>query len=189
MRLEIATPPASEPLTLAEAKAHLRVEPDFNRDDDLINRQLETARIKVESIAKQAFVNTTLDLYLDRWPCSRAIEVPVCPLVSVSTVAYIDADDVEQTLSSSLYRVSAGKPGSLALKRSASWPTAPVQPDAIRVRYVAGYGVTGDDVPSNIKDAILLVLANLYENRGESDAALSRTVRDLVAPSYCGRRP
>lgn len=188
MRLVVVTPPAAEPLTLAEAKEHLRVEADFTRDDDVISRQLTTARIKVESLARQSLVTTTYDLYLDGWPCGRTIDFPVGPLVSVSTVVYLDADDAEQTLSSSAYRVSTGLPGSLSLKRSESWPTAPVQSDAIRVRFVAGYGAAAA-VPTNLKDAILLVLANLYENRGESDAALSRTVRDLVAPSYCGRRP
>lgn len=205
MRLELVTAPAVEPLTLAEAKEHLRVETDFTKDDNLITNKIKTAREKVESMAKQSLINTTFDFFLDGWPGTRVyrdrvpdgpgrywgrvIELPVCPLVSVTTITYLDASDTEQTLSPSTYRVSTGKPGIITLKRSESWPTAPIQTDAIRVRYVAGYGATGASVPSCLKDAMLYALGCLYENRGEEDAAMSRIVRDLIAPALCGRRP
>lgn len=198
MRLDIVSPPAAEPVSLAEAKGHLRVDLDFDADDDLISRQIQSARIKCEAYARQAFVTTGFELYLDGFPIrygfhatalarQNVIELGVCPLIAVESITYLDDDDVEQTLDPSTYRVLPGKPGAIQLRRLETWPSCPPQLDAVCVRFTAGYGAAAD-VPAPAKDAILITLANPYANRGEEPTELSGVAKDLLHSIMMRRR-
>lgn len=158
------TPPAEEPITLAEAKVHCHV--DGSDEDSLLTGLIVAARELCELRARRAFVTQTLERHLECWPASTGIYVPKAPLVSVTSVKYIDSDSVEQTVSSSDYIVDiASQPGRVVLKRNVSWPSAELQVGgAVRVRYVAGYGAASA-VPARYKQAIRLLVGHWYENR------------------------
>lgn len=177
MALVLVSPPAVEPVTLAEAKLHLRV--DHAEEDALISGQILAARVDCESATGLVFVQQTWDLVLDRFPCE--IRPPIAPLLSVSAITYLDGDGVSRTLAGSSYRVDAdSKPGRITPAHGTAWPgTYPVT-GAVRVRFVAGFPDDGNsppdlaaNVPQPIKQAILLLVGHWYENRSEVVAEAS----------------
>ena len=174
----VTVQPAEEPITLTEAKLHLRV--DYDEDDALIEALIMAARERAEGHMWRALITQTLNVRLDSWPCHEFLFLPRPRLQSVSSVQYTDDLGATATFASSNYIVStASEPGVIALKDNAEWPTATLQViDGISVTYVAGYGVAAD-VPAIIKQALLLTVGHWYENRedvlagaGMSGAAL-----------------
>jgi hypothetical protein len=203
VRTELVTPPAEEPVSLAEAKLHLRVE--ISDDDALISALIKAARSKCETEQGRAYVAQTRDLYLDYFPwfgpglpygvpvlevaganptspfgLGGIIMIPRPPLLSVTSITYTDPSGTLQTLDPSHYEVSAGTPGRVAPVPGLAWPSARVQLDAVKVRYTCGWA-TADDVPDSIKVAIKLLLTHLYENRGDTNEELPGAVKALLA--------
>ena len=173
--LKIVTEPTAEPITTAEAKAHLRV--DIADDDTLIAALVKAARRWCEEATNRAFVTQTWDLRLDHFPgwgswrgpyadlASVEILVPISPLASVTSITYVDTDGTSQTLATAKYTVdSASEPARIVPAYGESWPDTRDVPNAVTVRFVAGYGAA-TAVPERIKAAIKLMVASLYENR------------------------
>lgn len=165
MALKIYAAPEVEPVSLTEAKLHLRV--DITDDDALITMLIQSARETVEAITRRALISQTWDMTLDDWPESDAIEVPLPPLQSVTSITYVDEDGNSATVSASDYSVdTTSDPGRIVLDADASWPSVSLRPaNGVTVRFVAGYGAAGSDVPAAIRSAILLLVGHLYENR------------------------
>lgn len=164
MGLKLITPPATEPVTLAEAKLHLRV--DITDDDALITDIITAAREYVETTTRRQFVTATWEYRMDGFPSSGGdIELPRPPLASVSTVKYNDSDGNQQTLSTAEYDVNIDAVvGHVTPAYGKTWPEHRVETDSIQVQYVAGYGAASA-VPSSIKSAIFLMIGHLYEHR------------------------
>lgn len=165
MALRLITPPAIEPVSLEEAKAHLRV--DHDEDDDLIDLFISAARGNLDARdgwLGRAICTQTWELSLDSFPV-REVQLPFAPLQSIVSVKYDDAAAVEQTVSAGDYQHDVtSEPGRLVLGPDSSWPSINDTVNAVRIRYVAGYGVAVD-VPAPIRAAILLMVGDLYENR------------------------
>lgn len=177
MRLKLKTAPTIEPITLKEAKEHLRV--DLDDDDFLITALIETARLLIEKRTGRALITQTWQLILDE--DTEEIELPYPPLQSVSSVKYIKDDGTEATASSSLYDVdtSQNSPGRIKLKNGCSWPTHRDFASFI-IEYVVGYGDAADDVPETLKQAILQTVAHLYENRESQE--IPEGIHALIFP-------
>ena len=156
------TTPALEPVSLDEAKSHLRVEDAA--EDGLINTIIAAARSQAESYTGRALVTQVWEMALDgfRW----WIDVPRSPLQAVESVSYIDGDGVLQILDASAYRVdNRREPGRITPAFGTRWPRARDVTDAVTVRFRAGYGDLGTDVPADIRQAILLIVGRLYAIR------------------------
>jgi len=164
MGLMLVTPPAEEPVSLADAKAHLRV--DISDDDALIATLIKAARELFENYTRRALVTQTWDLVLDAFPAERELELPRPPLQSVTSITYKEADGSVQTFPTSEYVVdTSGMFGRVVLKSASTWPSVQLWPaGAVTVRFVAGYG-GASGVPQAAKHAILLMVAYWYENR------------------------
>jgi uncharacterized phiE125 gp8 family phage protein len=177
--LTTVTPPATEPISLADAKTHLRVEHDA--DDTYITALIAAARQNAESHLWRTLITTTYDLQLQAWPADDVINLPRAPLQSVTSVIYTDTAGNSSTLDASTYHVStAGAPGRITLAHGASWPSDDLRTaDAIVVRFVAGYGDSSTDVPQPIVQAMLLQIGDLYENR--ENTVIGSGVRQLDA--------
>jgi uncharacterized phiE125 gp8 family phage protein len=181
--LETLVPPASEPVTLAEAKNHLRV--DGNDDDALITRLIGAARRWCESFQGRAWVTRTYRLRLERFP-KGPIVLPFPPLQAVSAIRYTRADGIEITIPSASYSALTGEPASVVPLQA--WPTEALAPGLpVSVEFVAGYGDAAA-VPEDAKAALLLILGGLYENREDETVArevphaLSMGARALLWP-------
>jgi uncharacterized phiE125 gp8 family phage protein len=171
MPLSLTTPPAVEPVSLADAKAHLKI--DTTDDDALIARVIAAARARAEWHTGRALVTQSWTLWLDCWPLAGTIEIPLPPLQSVTAVTTYARDDSAAVLSAALYTVDAASaPARLALKPGAAPPTDLRAINGIGIAFTAGYGDSADDVPALLTQAILSLVAFLYENRGEAPAEL-----------------
>jgi len=167
MGLRLITPPAEEPVTLAEAKAQLRLEHAL--DDTTVTALISTARQYVELATWRALVTQTWELSLDGFPvwsvtCPREIQLPKGDVQSVTSVKYDDPAGVEQTFPASSYIVDGYPPARVVLKRVANWPATNFEALSVRVRYVAGYGAASA-VPGPLKQATLLLVSQMYEHR------------------------
>jgi len=101
MKYAVTIPPASEPVTLQEAKDHLRV--TGSDEDTLISALISAARVKAEEECGYAIVTQTLSAWWDEWPTSNTLCLPIYPAAAVSDIRYTDEDGVVQTLSDSDY--------------------------------------------------------------------------------------
>ena len=175
--LTLQTAPSEEPLTTAEAKSHLRV--DFTDDDTLIDALVVAAREYGEGFTGRAFVTQTWDYFADRFPADNgAIYLPRPTLQSVTTLKYVDTDGTQQTLASSKYRVDINsEPGRVTPAYGEEWPSIRPVTNAVEVRFKAGYGDAGTDVPDQIKQAILFLVGHMYEHR---EAVITGTIVSKV---------
>lgn len=184
--LRVTVAPTVEPVTLEEAKLHLRVDDDNTTEDDLIESLITVAREHAEAFTNRAFLQQTLRMKMDEFPC--VIQLPRPQLISVSSIQYVDTAGVTQTLSASLYRVdSDSDPARITPAYGQSWPSTQDITGAVTVTYVAGYGAAATAVPTGIRQAILMLIGTLYENRediiaGVSAMELPLTSRVLLQP-------
>ena len=165
----VKTPPATEPVSLSEAKAHLRV--DGTDEDALITALITAARQKVEDWLGRALITQTLVYMRDEWPEGDEMALPGGQLLSLVSVKYKDSAGAEYTFGD-VVADTQSIPGRIVLDYGCLWPTSvtlhPVNP--ICVEYTAGYGATAASVPAKIKQAILLLVGELYRNREETTA-------------------
>lgn len=189
--LTLVTAPASEPLSLAEAKAHLRIE--SADDDSLISALIAAARQAAEAHMRRALITQTWRLTLDGFPAAprpwwdgerqgadmpgastsghgSVIEMPRPPLVSVTSVtAYDDADNATVASASSYFVDADAEPGRVVLRSGQTWPVAGRVANGVEVLFVAGYGAASA-VPQAIRQGMLMLIGALFENR-EAEAA------------------
>ncbi len=164
MALKLITAPATEPVTLTEAK--LQIRQDGSDEDALITGLIATVRSHVETITRRALITQTWELVLDQFPAEDEMEIPLPPLQSVTSLKYKDDAGVENTFALSNYYVDVDSlPGRLVLLTGITWPSTTLYAaNAIRTRFVAGYAAAAN-VPAPIKQAILLLVGHYYENR------------------------
>ena len=176
MALVLTQAPATEPLTLAEAKLHMRVE--VADDDALITSLITAARQWCEAFQGRAYITQTWQLWLDKWPKGDAISIPRPPLQSVTSIKYYGADGAEYVMPAADYLVDTkSEPGRIVLGYGKTWPSVTLRPaGAIAIEFVAGYG-NADAVPQRVKQAILLLVASWYQNR---EAVITGTVSKEV---------
>ena len=161
MKTELVTAPTSYPVTLIEAMNHLRVMPG---DDGIyIVDLIKVATEYVEDMCSNRFVEQTWNVYLDEFPEDSFITLPFGKVMSVTSLKYTDYEGSETTWDSSNYSVDTiDSPGNLDLAYGKSWPSVTLQPvNGIVIEFVTGYST----VPYKIKQAILLYISHLFENR------------------------
>lgn len=170
-RQKLVTGPASEPVTLTEAKSHLRV--TTTDDDTLIGTMIQAAREQVEAYLSKALLTQTRALVLDYgWPASGEIHLPRPPVQSVSSISYLDVDGNPQTWSSSNYQVVGARATPDADASDChvipaygkSYPSVRPIPECVTVTYVAGWASAGA-IPRKILNGLLILIADMYENR------------------------
>ena len=174
MGLALVTPAATEPVSTSEAKAHLRVD---TSDEDTLIASYVSAAVKYIETQTGPLITQTWDYKVNReWPLVDnyySIYLPFSPVQSVTSVSYVDIDGNTQTLSAGLYQTVLSAPNPYLTKAyNQDWPQIRDIPDAITVRFVAGY-TNAAAVPAPIKSAILLMVGRLYEHREEVIAGVS----------------
>lgn len=167
MQIKRISGPALEPVTLTEAKEHLRVL--HNTEDVLIGRAIKAAREHVEGETGRSLITQTWKQWLPAFPRAGVIELLKPPLQSVTAIRYLDAAGVQQTLATSVYSVQpAGLLGWVQRRAGQAWPVTAADPSAVEIEFVAGYGANPADVPESIRNAVLLLVEHMYHNRGET---------------------
>jgi len=162
--LSLVTEPAEEPISLEEAKAHLRV--DFTDDDAYISALIVATRMIAEERTYRALITQTWDYILDDFPPGTVIKMRKPKLQSVTSVNYTDSAGIEHIMPPSDYVVDAkSNIGRIFLGFSKIWPVAILQPaSAVRIRFVTGYG-NATAVPEPLKQAMKYLISQWYEVR------------------------
>lgn len=180
--VRIITPVATEPITIAEVRQHLRL-PENSTEDALLMSLITTARSFCENYTRRALAEQTLEAYLDRFPVSGVIVLPCPPLRSVIEIGYKDSTGEESILPTADYLVDADyEPGRVLPAYGTIWPVfTPYPTSPIRIRFVAGYW----ELPVSIRLAMLLLIGHWYENReatGTASSVIDFSVHALLAP-------
>lgn len=188
--LFVKTPPAVEPISLVEAKNHLRV--DISDDDALIQNKIRAARTNLERVYDYAFITQSLVTGRDYFPGMFGIGYGPTPgwwlgstwmsqydlqelrygfirlrgpVQSITSVTYLDTTGAQQTWASSNYVVDTDSvPGRLSLALGKTFPTTGPLLGAVKIEHVSG-NLTPEVVPDDAKDALKLFLGHLYEHR------------------------
>jgi uncharacterized phiE125 gp8 family phage protein len=158
---KVVTPATSNIMTTSDVKSHLKV--DTTADDTLISNLLVACTNSAQEYTNRFFMATTLDMFADTWEeISTLLKSPV---TSVTHIKYYDSNDSQQTLDGTVYGVDAASmPTRIFLKPNQSFPNLSERKNAIEVRYVVG-AASVLDVDDAIKQAVLLQIGNLYQNR------------------------
>lgn len=178
----LLTGPAVEPLSLAEAKAFLRVE--HADDDDLIAALAVGSRIHVETQTRRALITQRWRLSFDGWPEDGRIAIRPGPLQDIAAARVLDFDGDAHAVDLLSFVPDRGA-SALAFA-----PWAMPQPGrlaaGIELDVTVGYGDAGSDVPEPLRQAVRLLAAHWYENRGLAAigtvTVLPSTVAALIAP-------
>jgi uncharacterized phiE125 gp8 family phage protein len=170
MKYKVITPVSTEPVTLDDARTHLRIEtygsPAEHPDDAYVTALISTAREWCEQYLERSLATQTIQLAVDNF--NSTIQLINEPVQFIDSITYIDSEGATQTLATTIYELDEYD-YVVKLKYGQQWPTVRPQDDAVTVTYTAGYtnGMSPDTYPFpfSIKAAMLLIIGNLYENR------------------------
>jgi len=159
---QVITPASTYPVSLTEAKSHLKV--DTTADDTYITSIIKAATQLSEEYTNRFFIDTVIEQY-----ASNFADLQTLFKSKVSAVAYVkyyDSNNSLQTLSATVYDTQLNyEPSQIQLANNQNFPSITKRNDAVVARYTVGYGSAASDVPEIIKQAILLTIGNFYQNR------------------------
>ena len=171
----VVTAPVDTPVSLAELKAHLRV--DNDTEDPLLTAMIRGAAGTAELYLGRSLITQTLRLSLDRWPAGqtdvpwangpRIVELARPPVQSIVSITTYDDDDQPSVVDMGVYRLANGSNdrARLVLRKGQAWPTGLRANDAIEIDYVAGYGNSSADIPEPIRQGLLALIGFWFEHR------------------------
>lgn len=181
----ITTPPTAEPLSLAEARAHLRV--DHFDEDGVLAGFILAARSHIETVCGLALCTTSYTLTLDDFPAGQGIALTRDPVQSVTAIRYVNDAGTLVTWSGAEWEADVNTaPARVRPRDGYRWPSVADRLAAVQVEFVAGYG--GPElVPQPIMQALRLLVGHFYEHReavqsGGSVVELPFAVDALLAP-------
>lgn len=168
MGIQVARPTV-EPITLAEAKAHMRV--TSSDDDTYINNLIKAARERAENQIGRVIVKRAVTYTMDGFEAEVLLPLP--PVDSITTIAYVDENGDAQTFTDFQTDITNDFYPVVKPAYNFSWPATRSQYGAVTITYLAGYGSSADspdthaEIPEAIRQAILLMVGTMYEYREE----------------------
>ena len=152
--------PAEEPVSLVEAKAFLKVED--SAEDGLIATLIGAARLHVEGVTGLALLAQSWRVVLDQWPDNRVVKLPVGPFISLTEISAYDDDGGVHPIGLAQF---FAEPERLLLPLSVAGMPLLRERGGLEIDYVAGFGKKPDDVPTDIRQALLVLVAYWFEHR------------------------
>ena len=187
MNPRLITPPFDRPVTLEEAKDHTRVaHPD---EDTMIDACIAAATERLdgaEGRLGRALIIQTWGLTLDGFPAQLRLPLPSCQ--EIDAITYIAPDGTVKELATPAYTVAGlGTVSGATILFASGRPATASRPDAVTIRFTAGFGSEPADVPAPIRTAILNSVAHMYDNRdsvviGEPARVMPLGEDDLITP-------
>ena len=149
---------ASEPVSLAEAKAHIRV--SNSNEDTMISAMIESAREYCENWCGKSFAQKEVVVFISEIDDRREFDLPQNPVESVDEVVRVAQDGTETalTLNGDYFVIGLNK----KMIRTESAFTSE-STDSLKVTFT-----TKNECPPGIKHAILKIVAALWQNRSVS---------------------
>lgn len=179
----LLTAPAVEPVALADMKAFLRVE--TGDDDNVITPLIAGSRVHVEAQTRRALITQSWRLSRDAWPEDGRLKVLPAPLQSLTAARVYDQDGTASNVDTQAFVPDRG--ASALVFAPWALPVPGRRAAGIELDVTVGYGDNASDVPEPLRQAIRLLVAHWYENRGlvghgTAGAPLPQTVAALLAP-------
>lgn len=185
----LVTPPAKKLFEIDEAKRHIRRDDDDDNAEIIDLIELVTAYLDgANGILGRALISQTWEESFSDFPIGDYLCLNLAPVSSIVSITYFDADNVQQTFDANSYgKYETALRAYAQLGDQFSWPGTYSRPDAVTVRYVAGYGADAATVPAQIRHAAKLLLGLFYENReaaffGTIGAMLPFGIMNLLRP-------
>ncbi len=184
MTVLLIQPPAVEPVTLVEAKAHLRI--TGTEDDEYLAAQITAARIQVETATRRLLIDQVWRIYRDDWPSDGRIDLSPNPITEIVEIVLYDESGAPAVLPPSEWRFDAAtSPARLFL--TGAPPVSPRLFNGLEIDVRCGYGPSGLSVPQPLRLAIVMLVARWYENRegyglGIVPSSVADAFEALVAP-------
>ena len=161
----LTTPPATEPVTLSEAKAHLRV--THGDDDVYIGTLIKTARGSIEAQTGLGLVPQAWSVFLDDWPDNGVIELPLAPVLDIADIKTYGDDDTSAIIDPAhYYEDKISRPARIILRGSRSWVRPGRQANGIEILLTIGF----TNVPEPLREAVLQLVGHWYGTRGDETA-------------------
>lgn len=188
MALALTSGPTEEPVTVSEAKAHLRL--DGAAEDILVASLIVTSRLHIEAALGLALITQGWRLTLDRWPETGEVRFPLRPIQSITSVTVRASDGTPTAVSAESYILDGDARVPRLVPRDGKWPAPGLAATGIEIEFTAGLADDADDaddVPEPIRHAVLLLVAHWHEHRdpleiGSAAAAIPAAVSDLLKP-------
>lgn len=167
MPFKVTVPPTAEIFSAKDLRLHLGLGAGETEWDDLINDYIAAARAKAESYTRKVFISQTVVATFDNFG-SGTLYLPVGPTQSVDKLEYRAPDGEWQEITSARYRAYLeNSPGCLQPIPGGNWPIIALEPESVRVTYQAGFGANRTSVHPDILQAVRLMVADAFENRGD----------------------
>lgn len=162
MTTALISGPTIEPVTLADVKAHLRL--DTPDEDALLQAAIVAARVHIEAVTRRCLIRQLWRIYRDDWPEGRAVPIPLAPIIAVNAVTFYDIAGVARSWGPENWRLDlSAQPARLVAKMR---PAAALYDNGIEIDVLVGYGVSSIDVPAPLRQAVMVLVAAWYEARG-----------------------
>ena len=162
--LYISSQPSIEPITLSEAKLHLRV--DTADDDAYITALIVAARQWVEQVCNLCIIQQTVVEKFDSFPTYGYFNLTKSPVISVDSIQYTDTNGTTQTWAVTEYDTDlVSKPARIMPKFGKTYPFTRVTLTPVSITYKAGFGSAASSVPGPILHAMKLLIGEMYEVR------------------------
>lgn len=201
---ELVTAPAISPVTITQAKEYLRI--DNNLEDTRIDLMIQSATNRLQSHLSLKFINQVWNIFLDFFPMNsrtewwdgtrdysikelsgqaKNISLPLG--IAKEFISFSTFDDsnvaIPENVSNYIFD-SVGYRTRIGLKLGGVWPQTVLRPNnGVKFQIKFGFGETSDDVPAEIKMAILELCAHMYENRGDqNEMIIPAHILTLVEP-------
>lgn len=182
----IHSPPVIEPITVDEAKAHLRI--DVNDEDELLSTLITAARAHLEVVTRRLFITQGWLVFFDQWPKGAILNLPFGPIQSIDGVRLHDEAGAIETVAPTIYLFDpAGVPPRLILRSGQAWPKVKRRANGIEVELTGGYGDGPEKVPAPLRHAVLQYVAHWFEHRDPvasigADVEMPAMISSLIAP-------
>ncbi len=185
MALVVTSGAAEEPVTVSEAKAHLRL--DGSAEDILVASLILTSRLHIEAALGLALIAQGWRLTLDQWPENGEVRFPLRPIRSIAQVTVKTSEGAITVIPPESYLLDGEGLRPCLLSRNGRWQAPGVPANGIEIEFIAGIGEAADGIPQPIRHAVLLLVAHWYEHRdpleiGSTAAAIPAAVSDLLKP-------
>ena len=185
MPLQLRAGPATEPVSLNEAKMVLRI--DGTDDDILIASLITAARIYIETTIGKILITESWSFFKDHWPTKQVLHLPLSPLQSIDEIRFHHQDDTHTVLGEETYVTDliSNKARIKFLEPSPPAGSAR-QFNQLEVQFTAGFGNSETDVPEDLRRALLMLTAHWFEQRepigfGGSFNEIPTTISALLA--------
>lgn len=181
LRPTVTTEPATEPITIHEAKAHVNIASTDTAHDALLYTYMQAARQQWERDTQEHFISRSVRV---RLPYFYEVEFSHRPVTAISSITYYDTGNSSQTLSTNIYELDADE-GMLRLKYLQTFPATCDRWDAVTINYTLGSHSNSTTVPPVAKQAMLLLVGYYFDkNRGDNDGQYDMRAYESLVHKY-----